>query len=125
MFEDLKILQMASTLARHASARHELIAENIANADTPGYHARDLEDFSSALKRAESGVDAGGDDRSTKGGFRMIDSTSPGAETPNGNTVSLEDQMVRAVDAQSAHDAATAIYKKTMDILRTSLGRGA
>ncbi|MBY0421577.1 MAG: FlgB family protein [Parvularculaceae bacterium] len=126
MFEDLKILQMASALARHASARHELIAENIANADTPGYHARDLEDFSSALKRASQGdTESSGSDRSTKNGFRMIDSTAPGTETPNGNSVSLEDQMVRAVDAQSAHDAATAIYKKTMDILRTSLGRGA
>lgn len=128
MFEDLKILQAASALARHASARHELIAENIANADTPGYHAKDLEDFATAMKRASfesERRDGGAGDPVFAGGFRTIEAAGPGVESPNGNTVSLEDQMVRSVDAQSAHDAATAIYKKTMDILRASLGRGA
>jgi flagellar basal-body rod protein FlgB len=127
MFEDLKILQMASALARHSSARHELIAGNIANADTPGYKAKDIEDFATAFARA--GFDAskpgGVGDAAFDGGFKEIALKSKGAESPNDNTVSLEDQMVRATDAQSAHDAAMAIYKKTMDILRASLGRGA
>ena len=127
MFEDLKILHMASALARHASARHGLIAQNIANADTPGYKAKDLEEFSVAFERA--GFDAsrqgGVGDASFEGGFKEIALKAKGVESPNDNTVSLEDQMVRATDAQSAHDAAMAIYKKTMDILRASLGRGA
>ncbi len=127
MFEDLKILQMTSALARHASARHELIAQNIANADTPGYEAKDLEDFATAFARAsfEASKSGGAGDPSFEGGFREVALKAKGTESPNENTVSLEDQMVRATDAQGAHDAAMAIYKKTMDILRASLGRGA
>ena len=38
--------------ARHATARHRVIAENVANADTPGYRARDLKDFSAIVKES-------------------------------------------------------------------------
>lgn len=41
---NLNILQMASQLAAHSSARQAVIAENIAQADTPGYRARDITD---------------------------------------------------------------------------------
>lgn len=126
MLADLKILQLASALARHAAARHELIAENIANADTPGYKAKDLEDFSSAFSRATADPTRSIDGAisSVQHGFRVIDTGAPGVESPNGNTVSLEDQEVRAAAAQGAHDAATVIYKTTLDILRASLGSG-
>ena len=38
----LNVLQLASGLMAHASARQRVIAENVAHADTPGYKARDL-----------------------------------------------------------------------------------
>lgn len=120
MFGDLKLLQTASALSRHASARHDLIAQNIANADTPGYRAQDLEEFAASYARFEKSAGAGASVENT---FRPLTVDSLGAESPNGNTVSLEDQMVRAADAQGAHDAATIIYRKTMEILRLSLGR--
>ena len=40
------------------SARAEVLSANIANADTPGYKARDL-DFSAALEQAQSGMQSG------------------------------------------------------------------
>ena len=40
------------------SARAEVLSANIANADTPGYKARDL-DFSAALQQAQSGIESG------------------------------------------------------------------
>ena len=40
------------------SARAEVLSANIANADTPGYKARDL-DFSAALEQAQSGIESG------------------------------------------------------------------
>ena len=42
---------------------------------------------------------------------------------PNGNDVSIETEMVRGVDARRQHDAAMAIFRASLDILRTSLGR--
>lgn len=124
---DLKILSMASAMARHAARRHEVIAENIANADTAGYKAKDLEPFAQAYsqRRLSAGGEGGAASASASAdSWRVILSNAPGAQSPNGNTVSLEDQMVRSVEAQQAHEAATAIYKKTIDILRLSLGRG-
>lgn len=40
------------------AARAEVLSANIANADTPGYKAKDL-DFSAALQQAQSGIESG------------------------------------------------------------------
>ncbi len=47
MFEKLVIVRMAQSMARHAGLRTEVVAHNLANADTPGYRAQDLPDFES------------------------------------------------------------------------------
>jgi flagellar basal-body rod protein FlgB len=49
--------------------------------------------------------------------------TAFGAESPNGNNVSLEDQLVRASQVKGQHDLALGVYRKSLDILRMSLGR--
>lgn len=126
MADDLKILSMASAMARHAARRHEVLAQNIANADTAGYRAKDLEPFAQAYSRSLSQhvLDANKESGAGEVGWRVIAAHAPGAQSPNGNTVSLEDQMVRSVEAQQAHEAATAIYKKSIEILRLSLRSG-
>lgn len=122
MSDDLKILSMASAMAKHAARRHQVLAQNIANADTSGYQAKDLEPFADAYSRSMSSV---GETPKTGDNWRVVVSSAAGSVSPNGNSVSLDDQMMRSVEAQQAHEAATAIYKKTIDILRLSLGRGA
>lgn len=124
MSEDLKILSMASAMAKHAARRHQVLAQNIANADTSGYQAKDLEPFSEAYGRSSSSLSVSGSNAVEKD-WRVVVSSAAGSASPNGNSVSLDDQMMRSVEAQQAHEAATAIYKKTVDILRLSLGRGA
>jgi flagellar basal-body rod protein FlgB len=58
------------------SARQRLVASNIANADTPGYHTQDI-DFAAELRNAAGGAP------------RAIE--SPGLPTKNdGNNVSLD-----------------------------------
>ena len=125
----LNVLALASGLMGHASARQQVIAENVAHADTPGYRARDLADFSTTLD-ATPGFSArvtrpghlpfGADAR----GFDPRLETAPGAASPNGNTVSLEDQMTRAAEARQSHQMALGVYSKSMDILRSAIGRG-
>lgn len=124
---NLSILNLASALAAHASARQQVISENVAHADTPGYRARDIADFSSIV---ESGPPftakmtrpqhvAFGDPM----GFDPRETTAFGAETPNGNTVSLEDQMLRGAAVKQEHDLALGVYSKAMDILRTTVAK--
>ncbi len=122
------LMKMAQSLARHAGARQAQVAKNIANADTPGYRARDLVEFSETYQQTKQPSEL----RATRSGH-MVSGTSRarfesfdlgGQAAPNGNTVSIEQEMVRGTDAKSSHDLALTVYKSSLDILRTSLGKG-
>ena len=115
MFENLELFGLAQARARHAAARQAQVARNVANADTPGYRARDVAAFEDAFRAA------GGGDGPPRLSLRTIDAGGP--ESPNGNTVSLEAEMVRAVQAQRDHSRALNVYRSAMTVLRTSLGR--
>lgn len=125
MFSDLNVFKTSFAMASHAGQRHAILAENIANADTPGYKARDLAGFNEAFgnsapdgmrqtRPAHSGVDGQGIGR-----WREIEPES--ATDPNKNSVSVELEMVKAVDAKRQHDRAIAIYRSSVAILRASL----
>jgi flagellar basal-body rod protein FlgB len=126
---DINTLSLASALAAHASARQQILAENVAHADTPGYRARDIEDFATivddrvgafAARTTRPGHIAFGADAR---GFDPREQTALGAETPNGNTVSLEDQMLRAAEVRQEHELAIGVYAKSLEILRAAVTR--
>lgn len=125
MFEKLELTRMAQALAAHSGARMAVIAQNVAHADTPGYKAQDLPGFDKVF------AEQGGDMRATRPGHLQAMSTgaalvperAPGREAPNGNTVSLEGEMVKSVEARQSHEMALAIYRATSDVIRASLGR--
>ena len=114
MLNDLDILRTAAAMARHAAARQELIARNISNADTPGFKAMDLESFGEAFKRDVVSKDAQS--------FESQQIVSLGTTSPNGNTVSLEDQMWRSAESARQHETALTLYSKSLALLRTALG---
>jgi flagellar basal-body rod protein FlgB len=124
----LDVLSLASALAAHAAKRQQVIAENVAHADTPGYRARDIADFAEVLEGGPAFVarqtrpghmDFGADPR----GFEPREMTAFGTETPNGNSVSLEDQMMRAAEVRQEHDMALGVYAKSLEILRTAVAK--
>lgn len=124
MLEPLEISRMARALAAHSGARLGVIAQNVANADTPGYRTRDLPSFAEIYRE-------GGDLRATRAGHngtapqvRAAAFAVPGGDAPNGNTVSLEAEMVKSAEARQAHEMALAIQRTVSDITRLSLGRG-
>lgn len=126
MFEKLELTRMAQAMASNAGARLGIIAQNVANADTPGYKAMDLPDF------ADSYRSAGGPGLRTSrpGHLGSVDDQpdpqarrSRGAGGPNGNSVSLELEMVKAASVRQDHEMALAVYRNTSDIIRASLGR--
>lgn len=122
------IMKMAQSLARHAGARQAQVAKNIANADVPGYRARDLVEFSQSYQRDTSVQDIKtsrpGHMAQTVSRARFETLDIGGEAAPNGNTVSIEREMARSTDAKSSHDLALTVYKSSLDILRTSLGKG-
>ena len=127
MFGKLEVTRMAQALAAHAGARQGVIAQNIAQADTPGYRARDLTPFED-MYRAGNQPDALFATRPGHIRFEAVAGEAvvrqmPGAASPNGNTVSLETEMVKAVDVKQQHDMALSIYRSVSEIIRASLGR--
>ena len=126
MFEKLEITRMAQALAAHAGTRMGVITQNVAHADSPGYKAQDLPDF------AKTYADQYGDGlRKTRpnhfgaGGEAALQPViMRGGDAPNGNSVSLEVEMVKAAEIRQQHDMALSIYRSTSDILKLALGRG-
>lgn len=129
MFADLEVFRIASAMARHAGTRQAVIAQNMANADTPGYAARDIPSFQALV-----GADAAGFiPRATRPTHRFPGTAEPAfaprdrpgaAPDPNGNSVALETEMIHAADTMRQHDRALAIYRASLSILRGALGRG-
>ena len=128
MFEKPEVLALASSLAAHAAERQSAIARNVANGDTPGYRAQDLPDFAATYRAQDAGAlrqtragHVGAPDASQT--FSATDRAQQGTLSPNGNSVSLEAEMVKAAEVRREHDMALAIYGKSLAILRASLGR--
>ena len=129
MFERLEIFRMAHGLAAHSAERQSVVAQNIANADTPKYRAKDIQAFSETYE-AQNGA---GSMRVTREGHVMSAEEGKtaahvvdagGEASPNGNTVSLEGEIINAADARRQHDLALAVYKTSLDILRAAASRG-
>lgn len=128
---DIAILQLSDALASYAGLRQGVIAENIANADTPGYKARDVLPFAKAYADRPAtafvpqATRAGHLLEETRGAqnFRLTEAHAPGVQNPNGNTVGIEDQMLRATHLKLQHDLALGVYTKSLSILRAGLGR--
>ncbi|WP_417726549.1 FlgB family protein [Roseovarius sp.] len=128
MFEKLEIFRMAHAMAQHAGARQAVVSQNMANADTPGYAARDIAAFADVYRSDETTRTP----RATREGHLLRHDNDLGFDVtndptsiadPNGNSVSLETEMLRAVDVKRQHDRALAIYKSSLTVLRTALGR--
>lgn len=112
--------------------RQDLLAQNVANADTPRYAARDLkaQDFSDALKKVTNPTtsmtvtNARHIALSNTRASQFEDLESPDIETsPNGNSVSLETQMIKVSDTQAQFAAAANLYAKAMTMMKTAIGR--
>ncbi|MEX0308299.1 MAG: FlgB family protein [Ruegeria sp.] len=127
MFYDLNVFKTAYAMATHAGQRQAVISRNMANADTPDYKPRDITAFQTAFENTGREVAMS----ATRGGHLNGDTRhQPWAEfqttasgDPNGNGVSLEEEMLKAVEVKRQHDRALAIYRSSIGILRTSLGR--
>ena len=128
MFESAETVRMAQALARHSAERQAVVARNVANADTPGYRAEDVVPFAEIYGTAPEHRP-----RATRPGHFETPAwvrdvpvaTDARAEpAPNGNSVSLEAEMIRAAEVRQSHGLALAVYKATLDLARAAIGRG-
>jgi flagellar basal-body rod protein FlgB len=126
---DIPILSMLRTRMQWAQERQRLLAENVANADTPGFRPRDLAlpnfDRSRpaaavALARTSSSHLAG---LNGQGSQFATESKSKYEVRPGGNAVSLEDEMLKVAANQMDYQAVAAIYGRNLALIKTALGK--
>jgi flagellar basal-body rod protein FlgB len=113
-------------------AREKVIATNIANADTPSYQPKDVVplDFGDHLKKLAAVEPERTDPKHMVG-------TVPPAEpvdskkqrktyetAPAGNSVVIEEQMMKLSQTQADYNQIVNLYRKHVDMLKTAIGRG-
>jgi len=127
---DLPLLSQIKGRLSWLDERQRVIAENVANADTPGYIGRDLNqptDFAAALR------DGGGVRMSRTSAMHIAPAGSaarfeahkaPDSETTlDGNSVVVEEQMLKMAESRMAYDAAIGFYQKSMSMIRMAAKR--
>jgi len=130
---DLPILNMLRTRLDWSQQRQRVLAENVANADTPNYRARDLQPLKFdppgeagvsgilpvSLAQTEPGHIAG----ASGGNMPFRTAASHYDVSPTGNAVSLEDEMMKVAATQMDFQAVTALYTRSLNLLKTALGK--
>jgi flagellar basal-body rod protein FlgB len=104
--------------------RQSLLAQNIANADTPGWRTRDLKPFAALLAAGDvaplrtSPMHLAGLASSATGV-----TSRAGERAPDGNAVALDKELAKVADTETTHQLVTELYQKYQGLFRTALGR--
>jgi flagellar basal-body rod protein FlgB len=130
MLGGMLVFALSAARLAHASQRNAVIARNVAHADTPGFKAQDVADFdfgrmaaaTSAQPKATRPGHAAGQSPLGRSEAEVRDATATD-ESPDGNTVSLEEQMVLAAETRGDFELAATLYAKHLSLLRTAIGR--
>jgi flagellar basal-body rod protein FlgB len=121
---DLPLFALADKRLAWVDTRQSLLAQNIANADTPHYQSRDVKPFALAL--AQAGVALA---RTNPAHLAPPRNGAFGASaliaelSPDGNAVSLDKELVKVADTDGVHELVTNLNKKYQNLLRTTIGR--
>lgn len=145
-FTDMPLMSALKSKMKWLNSNQRIISENIAHANTPGYRAKELEkpEFSGLVEKLTgdiegslAGVEAelneamrlddGGSFSSRFTGSSntySINEIQGNEENPNGNSVVLEEEMIKMSENQMQFDLASKLYKKNIGLLKAALGKG-
>lgn len=133
--DQLGLFQALGAKMNYLDQRQKVIAQNIANANTPDYKPKDLEkvDFSSVLSSLTGDTSTITPDMTNK--MHMSPNALPMDEAksqqmkktydvmPTGNAVVMEEQTIKSAETMTDYNLMTAIYQKNVSMYRTALGR--
>jgi len=128
----LKVFQALDTRMRWLTERQRVLAQNVANADTPGYAARDVAPLNfrrilrdTAPKQLKL--------QSTHHAHKAAAMRQPGTQvradeksfqaSPTGNSVILEEEMMKVAETVQDYELMTNLYRKGVGMLRTAMSR--
>jgi flagellar basal-body rod protein FlgB len=131
---DLPMLRAIKDKLKYHEVRQKVLAENVANAETPGYTGRDVKatDFFRMAVQGEAPAPVStvvtsplhilATPSGDLGQFRQ-EKVDGYEVTPDGNSVSLEDQMMKVSQNQMDYQVATSLYTRSLGLIKTALGK--
>lgn len=130
--DDTPVLSILRQALSYHTERQRVLAENVANANTPGYVPNDIpiSEFERALQNGQGGVQPvrlaasePGHIGATERPARIYTAhRTPDSETTiNGNAVVLEEQMVRANSNRGRYEAVIGLYQKSLAMMRMAI----
>jgi flagellar basal-body rod protein FlgB len=131
---DLPLLGMLKTKMRWHQARQSVLAQNIANADTPGFRPSDLSPMNTRQSLRAPGLGnvaaarthrahIQGSPMGMQGSTFKTEDTKGWERTPAGNSVVLEEQMIKVSANQFDFQMASTLYARSLGLLKTAIGR--
>lgn len=129
-FSKIKLFTAMKTKMSYLSERQDVLAQNIANVDTPGYRPRDLKkpDFESMAMVEAHRLQL----RATHPNhrepiekvkdFRAQEQRDTYEITPMRNQVVVEEQMMKVAETNLQYQATTNLYKKVANMFKTAIG---
>ena len=128
---DLPMFGLIRNRMNWLGQRQQVLSQNVANADTPSYRARDLKEFDfrevlDSSRRRQMGVTLDrtniahslGTSSSGRSEFSSGEVRDAYETAPDGNAVVLEEQMIKMSESVTNHGLMTQIYKKQLAMFK-------
>ncbi len=126
----IPLFQMLTQRMSWITQRQTVLAENVANANTPGYVAKDLKepDFAALVERNNGSIQLAatqpGHIASRAGAGEFAAVATPEGTSLDGNGVSMEEQMMKISSNAADYALMTSLYKEHVTLIKTVLGGG-
>lgn len=128
----IALLSALTAKLRWTQQRQGLLAQNVANANTPNYRGQELKPFSFGDSLDNLRLDPGSSTSDDPLAMPITGGDPAVADphqqlsfevTPEGNGVTLEDEMMKVTANQLDYQTATSLYSKSLGLLKIALGQ--
>lgn len=130
LMKDIPVFAALTRQMDWLGARQKVLAQNIANADTPGYRGKDLKPLTfhelvnaphATMRTAKTNAGhitprGEADDNYARAKGENYEST------PSANSVVLEEEILKVSDTRMSYDLAVSLYRKHMQMMKTAVG---
>jgi len=126
---DIPILSMLKTRLDWAQQRQSVLAQNVANADTPNFRPHDLAPLKFDSNVTAASVQLATTEHSHLSGLSgaqgvfALERKGNSGVLPTGNAVNLEDEMMKVAANQMDYQAAASLYSRSLALLKTAIGK--
>lgn len=127
----LSVFKHLNARMRWLTERQTVTSQNIANADTPGYVARELQAPNFARTMALTQPEGASAATAAQSGHVKLDTQTIGGrggqpkrdeeDSISGNSVDLEQELKQSADAALEYQTMTHLYRKHMEMLRMAI----